>query len=287
MILIVDSGSTKTDWIAVDRKGNTLFSTQTLGLNPQVLSSAILKERIINNFELYQHRDEVSHLFFYGAGCGVDSPQRRIRMVFQEIFTHSEFIIKEDTYAAVYAAAEIGKKSIVCILGTGSNCTYFDGEDIEQRVTSLGYVLMDEASGNFYGKQLIRSYYFKTMSEDLASEFEKEYDLSPDTIKENIYRRENPNTYLATFSRFLIKHKENEVFQQIIANGLERFINHQILQFKNAKEVPIHFIGSIAFFLEEEIKKALELKGLTMGRIVQRPIDELVNYHKSLIPPKA
>ena len=287
MILIVDSGSTKTDWIAVDRKGNTLFSTQTLGLNPQVLSSAILKERIINNFELYQHRDEVSHLFFYGAGCGVDSPQRRIRMVFQEIFTHSEFIIKEDTYAAVYAAAEIGKKSIVCILGTGSNCTYFDGEDIEQRVTSLGYVLMDEASGNFYGKQLIRSYYFKTMSEDLASEFEREYDLSPDTIKENIYRRENPNTYLATFSRFLIKHKENEVFQQIIANGLERFINHQILQFKNAKEVPIHFIGSIAFFLEEEIKKALELKGLTMGRIVQRPIDELVNYHKSLIPPKA
>lgn len=287
MILIVDSGSTKTDWIAVDRMGNTLFSTQTLGLNPQVLSSAILKERIINNFELYQHRDEVSHLFFYGAGCGVDSPQRRIRMVFQEIFTHSEFIIKEDTYAAVYAAAEIGKKSIVCILGTGSNCTYFDGEDIEQRVTSLGYVLMDEASGNFYGKQLIRSYYFKTMSEDLASEFEKEYDLSPDTIKENIYRRENPNTYLATFSRFLIKHKENEVFQQIIANGLERFINHQILQFKNAKEVPIHFIGSIAFFLEEEIKKALELKGLTMGRIVQRPIDELVNYHKSLIPPKA
>ena len=287
MILIVDSGSTKTDWIAVDRMGNTLFSTQTLGLNPQVLSSAILKERSINNFELYQHRDEVSHLFFYGAGCGVDSPQRRIRMVFQEIFTHSEFIIKEDTYAAVYAAAEIGKKSIVCILGTGSNCTYFDGEDIEQRVTSLGYVLMDEASGNFYGKQLIRSYYFKTMSEDLASEFEKEYDLSPDTIKENIYRRENPNTYLATFSRFLIKHKENEVFQQIIANGLERFINHQILQFKNAKEVPIHFIGSIAFFLEEEIKKALELKGLTMGRIVQRPIDELVNYHKSLIPPKA
>lgn len=287
MILIVDSGSTKTDWIAVDAKGKTLFSTQTLGLNPQVLSSAILKERIINNFDLYQNRAEVTQLFFYGAGCGVESPQRRIRMVFQEIFKHSEFTIKEDTYAAVYAAAEMGKKSIVCILGTGSNCTYFDGEEIEQRVTSLGYILMDEASGNFFGKQLIRSYYFKTMSKDLARAFEKEYDLSPNTIKENIYRRENPNTYLATFSKFLIKHKDNEVFQQIIANGLERFINHQILQFNNAKEVPIHFIGSIAFFLKAEIKKALELKGLTMGRIVQRPIDELVIYHKSLIPPES
>ncbi|MDA7797579.1 N-acetylglucosamine kinase [Flavobacteriaceae bacterium] len=283
MILVVDSGSTKTDWIAVDNKGEILFSTQTLGLNPQVLSSAILKERIINNFDLFQNREKVTHLYFYGAGCGVDSPQKRIRRVFDEIFTQSEIIIQEDTYAAVYAAADIGKKSIVCILGTGSNCTYFDGKDIEQRVTSLGYILMDEASGNFFGKQLIRSYYFKAMSEELALEFEKEYDLSPDSIKENIYRRENPNTYLATFSRFLIKHKQNKVFQEIIEKGLDRFIKHQILQFENAKEVPVHFIGSISFFLKEEIEKALVSKGLTMGRIVQRPIDELVKYHKNLI----
>ena len=287
MILVVDSGSTKTDWIAVNSKGKTLFSTQTLGLNPQVLSSAILKERIINNFDLYQNRNEVTHLYFYGAGCGVDSPQKRILRVFDEIFINSKIVIKEDTYAAVYAAADMGEKSIVCILGTGSNCTYFDGKEIDQRVTSLGYILMDEASGNFYGKQLIRSYYFKTMSEDLAKEFEQEYDLTPDTIKENIYRRENPNTYLATFSRFLIKHKKNEVFQDIISKGLERFINHQILQFENAKNIPIHFIGSISFYLKEEIEKALALKGLTMGRIVQRPIEELVNYHKNLIESEA
>ena len=283
MILVVDSGSTKTDWIAVDKKGETLFSTQTLGLNPQVLSSAILKERIINNFDLYQNRKEVTHLYFYGAGCGVDSPQRRIRRVFDEIFINSEIVIKEDTFAAVYAASDKGEKSIICILGTGSNCTYFDGLNIEQRVTSLGYILMDEASGNFYGKQLIRSYYFKTMPEDLAKEFEQEYDLSPDTVKENIYRRENPNTYLASFSKFLIKHKKNKLFQDIIQKGLDRFINHQILQFENAKEIPIHFIGSVSFYLKDEIKKALTLKGLAMGRIVQRPIDELVKYHKNLI----
>jgi len=283
MILVVDSGSTKTDWIAVDAKGKILFSTQTLGLNPQVLSSAILKERIINNFDLYQNREQVTHLYFYGAGCGVESPQLRINKVFDEIFTNAEKTIKEDTYAAVYAASKPEEKAVVCILGTGSNCTYFDGKDIEQRVTSLGYILMDEASGNFYGKQLIRSYYFNTMPKSLANEFEKEYDLSPDSIKENIYRRENPNTYLATFSKFLIKHKDNELFQKIIKNGLERFINHQILQFDNAKQVPIHFIGSISFFLKEEIKQALEEKGLTMGRIVQRPIEELVKYHIRLL----
>ena len=283
MILVVDSGSTKTDWIAVDDSGKVLFSTQTLGLNPQVLSSEILKERIVNNFDLYQNKDYVTNLYFYGAGCGVESPQLRIRKVFQDIFNNCEIIIKEDTYAAVYATSKPNEKSIVCILGTGSNCTYFDGKEIHQRVNSLGYVLMDEASGNFYGKQLIRSYYFNTMPKELALEFEKEYDLSPDTIKENLYRKENPNAYLATFSRFLIKNKENSLFQEIINNGLDRFINHQILQFDDAKEVPIHFIGSISFFLEGEIKSALSRKGLSMGRIVKRPIEELVKFHKKLI----
>ena len=287
MILVVDSCSTKTDWIAVDASGETLFATQTLGLNPQVLSSAILKERIINNFDLYQNRKEVTHLYFYGAGCGVDSPQQRIKKVFDEIFINSKITIKEDTYAAVYATVLPKEEAIVCILGTGSNCTYYDGVDIEQRVTSLGYILMEEASGNFFGKQLIRSYYFNTMPKELANEFEKEYDLSPDTVKENIYRRENPNTYLATFSRFLIKHKEIPLFQEIIAKGLKRFISHQILQFDNAREVPIHFIGSISHFLKDEIQTALKLEGLTMGRIVQRPIDELVKYHKVLLDTEA
>ena len=91
MIFIVDSGSTKTDWIALDDSGQVLFSTQTLGLNPQVLPSAILTERIINNYDLYQNRDKVSHVHFYGAGCGVESPSRRIEKVFTEIFTQCNF----------------------------------------------------------------------------------------------------------------------------------------------------------------------------------------------------
>ena len=283
MILVVDSGSTKTDWIAIDNKGVVLFSTQTLGLNPQVLSSAILNERIINNFELYQNREKVTHLYFYGAGCGVASPQERITKVFREIFTAAELIVKEDTYAAVYSAATIGTPSIVCILGTGSNCTYFDGENIDQKVISLGFVLMDEASGNFYGKQLIRSYYFNEMPKELAEKFEKEYDLSADAIKENIYRKENPNTYLARFAKFLIENKAEPYMQAIILEGFRRFIKHQVLQFENCQEIPVHFVGSIAHFLEDEIKIVLDEFGLSLGRIVKRPIDELVAYHRGLI----
>ena len=283
MIFIVDSGSTKTDWIALDNSGEVLFSTQTLGLNPQVLPSAILTERIINNYELYQNREKVSHVHFYGAGCGVDSPARRIEKVFKEIFTSSKFSILEDTYAAVYASTEPKIPAIVCIIGTGSNCTYFDGRDIEQRITSLGYVLMDEASGNFFGKQLIRAFYFKTMPEDLAKKFEEEYDLSPDQIKENVYRKENPNTYLAKFAQFIVENKEVLEMKSIIEDGLQRFISHQILQFENAKDVPIHFIGSIAHYLKDEIDIALKRNGLRLGNVVRRPIDGLVQYHQKLL----
>ena len=283
MILVVDSGSTKTDWFAIDPKGQVLFSTQTLGLNPQVLSSAILNERIINNYELYQQRDQVTHLYFYGAGCGVEPPKRRIEKVFREIFTKAHLDIQEDTFAAAYATITPQEKSIVCILGTGSNCSYFNGSTLEQRVTSLGYVLMDEASGNFFGKQLIRSYYFNSMPVHLREVFEKTFDLAPDVVKENIYRKENPNTYLAKFSRFLIEHKTDPVFQEIIHKGLDRFIQHQILQFEDAQELPIHFVGSIAFFLKDEVEIALKRENLRLGKVVKRPIDGLVSYHKSLL----
>lgn len=283
MIFIVDSGSTKTDWIALEDSGEVLFSTQTLGLNPQVLPSAILTERIINNYDLYQNREKVSHVYFYGAGCGVESPARRIEKVFTEIFTQSKFSILEDTYAAVYAATQPNNPAIVCIMGTGSNCTYFDGKEIEQRITSLGYVLMDEASGNFYGKQLIRAYYFKTMPEALAKKFEDQYDLSPDVIKDSVYRKENPNTYLAKFAQFIIEHKKVPEMKTIIEDGLQRFISHQILQFEDAKEVPIHFIGSIAFYLKEEIDEALKKNGLHLGNVVKRPIDGLVEHHQKLL----
>ena len=283
MYLIVDSGSTKTDWFAIDERGTVLFSTQTLGLNPQVLSSAILTERIINNYDLYQNRDKVTKLFFYGAGCGIESTTKRISKVFEEIFTKCSFTIKEDTYAAVYASAAIGVPSIVCILGTGSNCSYFDGHKVHQYITSLGYILMDEASGNFYGKQLIRGYYFNEMPKYLAEKFESEFDLSANTVKENLYRKENPNTYLARFAKFMIVHKDDPYMQTMIHEGLRRFIRHQLFQFNNAKDVPIHFVGSISYFLKDEVELILKEFDLTIGTVVKRPIDQLVKYHVNLL----
>ena len=280
MILVVDSGSTKTDWIALDKNGKEIFSTQTLGLNPQMLSNEILNERIKNNFDIYKNRKSVEKLFFYGAGCGVESTQERILKVFNSIFINSEFDIKEDTYAAVYSAVDIGTPSIVNIIGTGSNCSYYDGEKVIQKVQSLGYVLMDYASGNYYGKYLIRAYYFNKMPEDLRKEFGENYDLSPNSIKNKLNREENPNTYLAGFAKFLIENKSNEYFKEIIFKGLERFIDYQILQYDDFSKVDIHYVGSIAYYLRDEITRIGKKYNLKTGRFIQRPIIGLVDYHK-------
>ena len=280
MILVVDSGSTKTDWIALDKEGNEIFSTQTLGLNPQMLSNEILNERIKNNFDIFKNRKLVNKLFFYGAGCGVEDTQNRILKVFESIFENSEFDIKEDTYAAVYSVVDKGVPSIVNIIGTGSNCSYYDGENVIQKVHSLGYVLMDYASGNYFGKYLIRAYYFNKMPESLRDEFSNNFDLSPNSIKNKLYREENPNTYLAGFAKFLIDNKTDEYFKEIIFKGLERFIEYQILQYDDFSNVDIHYVGSIAYYLKDEITKIGNKYNLKTGRFIKRPIEGLVDYHK-------
>ena len=281
MRLIVDSGSTKTDWIAIDDSGNILFETQTLGLNPQVLSEAIVEERIINNYELYRIRKEVDSTFFYGAGCGTEPPRKLMEGVLKSIFQNSTISVKEDTYAAVYAITDPGESSIVCILGTGSNCSFYDGEIVHQKITSLGYILMDDASGNYFGRQLLRDYYFNKIPKALSDTFAEEFNLGAEEIKTNLYKKSNPNTYLATIAKFVIVNKNEPYIQGLINKGLGLFIENQITQFDNAKELPIHFIGSISYFLKEELEAKLISYGLTLGKILKKPIEGLVSYHQS------
>ena len=281
MILVVDSGSTKTDWTGINENGQVLFESQTLGLNPQLLNSNIIHERIVNNYDLYKYRKDIDKLYFYGAGCGTEPPRILIKNIFEDVFVNAnEISVKEDTYAAIYATSTIGKKSIVCIIGTGSNCTYFDGKNIQQKVTSLGYILMDDASGNYFGRQLLRDYYFNRIPKEISKKFESEYDLKAETIKDKLYKQPNPSTYLAKFAKFLINNKDSEYSKALIKKGFESFIERQILQFPDAKEVLIHFSGSISFYLKEELEICLKEYGLNPGNIIRRPIEGLLKYHQ-------
>lgn len=279
MKLIVDSGSTKTDWISLSKEGKLIFETHTLGLNPQVLDEHIIEERIINNYELYQNRKKITHLFFYGAGCGTEPPKELIKKVFESIFINASINVKEDTYAAVFSAAKNGEKSIVSIIGTGSNCTYFDGENILQKVTSLGYVLMDDASGNYFGRQMIRDYFFEKMPDDISEKFSKSFELNPNIIKDKLYKKPNPNTYLAKFAKFIVENKEKKYCSDLIKKGFNLFITNQIEQFEDCKKIPLHFIGSISFYLKDELNECLINRGMNLGNVLKKPIDGLVNYH--------
>jgi N-acetylglucosamine kinase-like BadF-type ATPase len=279
MKLLVDSGSTKADWISIDETGKILFTTQTLGLNPEVLVKEEIISRLNDRFDLSLNRENVSHLFFYGAGCGTDRMKKFLHGVFQEYFPNAAIVVHEDTYAAVYATTPKNEKAIVCILGTGSNCSYFDGTILHQKVQSLGYIAMDDCSGNQFGRQLIRDYYFGKMPAALAKKFEKAYDLEADVIKHNLYKEPNPNAYMATFAKFLIQHKDEEYCQKLVRKDMQIFVDNYITQYENCKEVPVHFIGSIAFYLKEELKEVLEFNGLTIGNVLRRPIDGLIQFH--------
>lgn len=279
MKLLVDSGSTKADWIAIDDAGKVLFTTQTLGLNPEVLTKQQVVERLNDKFDISHNKAKASHLFFYGAGCGTDRMKNFLTEVFQEYFQNADVAVYEDTYAAVYATTPREEKAIVCILGTGSNCSYYDGKKLHQRVQSLGYIAMDDGSGNRFGRHLIRGYYFNKMPAEMAKEFEQEFNVDADFIKNKFYKEPNPNAYLATFAKFLIKHKDSDFCQKIIKKELKSFVKNYVMQFNDHKNVPVHFVGSIAFYLKDELEVALSKKGFKIGNVLRRPIDGLIAYH--------
>lgn len=279
MKLLVDSGSTKADWISIDDNSKVLFTTQSLGLNPEVLDKEEVIARLNDKFDILHNKKNVSHLYFYGAGCGTERMRNFLTKIFQEYFPKAVISVHEDTYAAVYATTPRNEKAIVAILGTGSNCSYFDGAVLHQKVDSLGYIAMDDCSGNQFGRHLIRAYYFNKMPAALAKEFEKAYDLEADTIKHNLYKEPNPNAYLATFAKFLIQHKDEEFCQKIIKSCMEDFVELYIKQYDNHRDVPVHFIGSIAFYLKDELKQVLDKHKIQLGNVLRRPIDGLIAYH--------
>jgi len=285
MILIADGGSTKADWILLDKQGKQLLKTRTGGLNPAVFTADLMRMRLNENSELIRYKNKVTHVYFYGAGCGTNKPTSLLKTIFESFFPNAEVDVKEDTYAATYAVTT--EPGIVCILGTGSNSSYYDGKDVINRVPSLGYILMDEASGNYFGKRLIRDYYYKRMPKKMARKFEENFDLEADTIKRNIYQEDNPNTYLAHFAEFIFKNKRNSYSDKVLEKGINVFFKTRILTYDKVNDVPVHFVGSIAYFARDIIQKVAAKHQVKLGNIVRRPIDGLIEYHKELLKLEA
>lgn len=282
MILIADGGSTKADWIALDNHKNEVFRARTLGLNPAVVAEEELHNRIINMFQLISVKDDVTEIYFYGAGCGTPKPVKILHDVLKGIFTNAKVTIAEDMLAAVYAATGTDP-ALVCILGTGSNSCYFDGTDVHMKVASLGYILMDEASGNYFGKILIREYYYDKMPKKIAAKFEEEFNLDADYIKQNLYRTPNPNMYLASFAKFMFDFKDEKYIKKIIKKGFQEFFRYRVLPFEKDASTPLYFIGSIAHYFRDILEKVAIKNGHELTDVIQRPIDKLLDFHREFI----
>ena len=285
MIVIADGGSTKCDWILLDENGDQKRKTRTKGLNPAVFEMKTLRKRLEESSDLKEMKTQVTKVDFYGAGCGTPTPKANLKTLLEEFFPGIEINVEEDMLAAARAATT--EPGIVCILGTGSNSCYFDGKKVHMEVESLGYILMDEASGNYFGKRLIRDYYYKKMPTSLAEKFQARYDLNADTLKRNLYKRDNPNTYLADFAEFIF-HSDHRYgyFYQLIYEGMESFIHRRVMCFKEAQVTPIHFIGSISYFSSDIIHDVAKQFHLEIGNIYRRPMDGLIEYYKNNVIPK-
>lgn len=280
MILIADGGSTKADWIALNTNKEEVFRTRTLGLNPAVVAETELRNRIINMFQLMQVKETVKEIHFYGAGCGTPKPVAILKTLLESIFVNAKIFVSEDLLAAVYASSG-DSEAIVCILGTGSNSCFYDGKNVHVTSPSLGYTVMDEASGNYFGKILLRDFYYHKMPKTIAKAFVKQFDLEVDEVKFNLYRQQNPNMYLATFAKFMFDFKNEKYIKKMIKKGFETFFEYRILPFQKSVDIPIYFIGSIAFYFKDILDVVASKHNLKITDVIHRPIDNLVAYHKN------
>jgi len=277
MILIADSGSTKTDWCVSDRE-EQLQRITTKGLNPYFITEGGIEGEIRLSLlpKLQTHLFDA--FYFYGAGC---TPEKipMMQSALSECIEAKTIEINSDLLAA--ARGLCGRNpGIACILGTGSNSCYYDGEKIASNVPSLGFILGDEGSGSALGKLLVSDLLKNQLPPGLKEKFLQEFDLTLGMIIERVYRQPFPNRFLASFSPFLLRNIEEPSVRSLIFTGFRSFLTRNVMQY-DYERYPIRFIGSIAHHFREILKEAVLASGMQLGGIMQNPMVGLVKYHSN------
>jgi N-acetylglucosamine kinase-like BadF-type ATPase len=273
--LIADSGSTKTDWRVISSDGE-VYNIETPGINPFYQDKDSIVSMLDVSFKEYQK--EITEVHFYGAGCANTQKCGMVKEALKLIFPIAEIEVTSDLLGA--ARAVCGKApGIVCILGTGSNSCYYDGDRIVKNVPPLGLILGDEGSGAIMGKKLVADYLKGIMPEDVKILFEKKLSPVYKEILENVYKKEFPNRYLAKFTHFLKSHIGEQYCNNLVKQSLLEFAQRNILQYSESKTIPVSFVGSISYVFEPQLKEILGELNIKIGRITRNPIELLVQYH--------
>lgn len=279
MQLIIDSGASKTDWRFLN-DDNSIEQLKTSGINPYLISQ---KELLLSLNEDFHGKTfpSIRAIHFYGAGCGNIKNQEKIKLVFSEFFNCDNVFVEDDMLAA--ARASCGKEAgIVCILGTGSNACRFDGKEIKDRMISFGYIMGDEGSGNHIGKLTLKSYLEDEMPEILAKQFKSSYpEINLEYTLEQIYQKPYPNRFFAQFFQFALNHQKERYFFEMISEAFQLFLEKSVMKFKDYQDVPIHFVGGVAYHANSIMRMVLSKNNLKAGNFMENPIAGLTLYHKN------
>ncbi len=277
MILIADSGSTKTHWCLVsDNSVDHLF---TQGFNPYTQSESYIREAIRLEL-LSQVKSEISSIYYYGAGCSSDDKIEVIKSALSASFPKSQLHVDHDLLASARALCG-NQKGIAAILGTGSNSCLFDGKNIIENIPALGFILGDEGSGSYLGKKLLASFFYKNLPQDLEFSFKKEYASSKEEILESVYKKPNPNRFLASFAPFLSKNISHPFIHDLVFQSFSDFFTSQVMKYENATSYPFNCVGSIGIVFSDVLSEVIQAKGFTKGKIIKSPMEGLLEFHSA------
>lgn len=276
MILVADSGSSKSDWMLALPDSKPL-SFNTKGLNPYFVNEKDI-ERVLQNVpEIIPYIDEVSEVYFFGSGCS--NPDRReiVSNALSQLFVHAFIDVEIDLVGSAYATCGT-HKGYVATLGTGSDFAFFDGEDIQDSKQGIGYVLGDDGSGAWFGKRLITEYLYGRMPKALSTAFVDKYRINKEIVIKNVYHKNMPNTYLASFVPFMAEHQDHPYIVELLQKGFATYIESNILPNADYMEYVCHFVGSIAYHFEENLRPVCSRYGVQVGMILKSPIERLFDF---------
>jgi N-acetylglucosamine kinase-like BadF-type ATPase len=273
-VLIVDAGSTKTDWIVLEN-GMVTHRVTTRGFNPNYADPKALSEILK---ELPDDLPVMEAVHYYGSGCGTEANRAFVTRCLKSRFKKAEISVTHDLMAVCHAV--LGhEKGVACILGTGANSCLYDGNDITERAVSLGYLLGDEGSGCYIGRKLVRAYFYDLMPLELKLSFHLAYNLELNEFIKRVYHEPEASRYLAEFTKFAGEHLAHPYIQKLIKDSFSDFIQAFVLRYTDCRTLPVSFVGSVAFAFQDLLRESLEAEGLTLGKVMRSPAEGLIQMY--------
>ncbi|MFB9841460.1 BadF/BadG/BcrA/BcrD ATPase family protein [Mucilaginibacter ginsenosidivorans] len=280
MIAVVYSGSNYADWRLADR-GRTIASFKTGGINPYFNDEKQIIALLNKNINLIHHAEEIKRIYFYGAGSFSSDLKNIVHNAFSEFFKFGKVTVEHDIDAAAIACCK-NRPGIICICGSGSNAAWYDGRRVKPNNYGLGFILADEGSGNWLGRQLLKAFMNETLPPNIRKKFEHRYDLDRRSLLEKIYRQKQPAVFLSSFAEFYLDNKDDNYLKSVIIAGFTKLIHTYLLPLhKQHPGATVNFTGSVAANFQDYLVEAASGTNITIGNIVKEPINNLLTYYSS------